>query len=175
MSFKPEVDFEPEEGTKTSDDPSVWVGEDMRTFSHTIRPYVVHSQRAEWIVGATDEKPSLDWYAKHTGNVTYCPMIHAENMTLVICKFEPGATFEEPMGHYEELIYVQSGRMEYGDGRVLEAGSATINLRGQSHKGKITGDEPCVFLVIASNPMLDHHQDEFKVKARLEWEKLEWK
>ncbi len=163
------MSYEPEFGTKATDDPSVWVGEDTRTFAYTVRPYAVHSQHAEWSVGATDEKDMMDWWAVLKGNVTYCPMIHAENMAMTIAKFGPGTTFEEPLGHYEELIYVLSGRMEYEDGRVLEAGSATINLRGQPHKGKITGDEPCVFLVIVSNPGADHHKDAFKVKSRLEW------
>jgi mannose-6-phosphate isomerase-like protein (cupin superfamily) len=67
--------------------------------------------------------------------------------SVCVIEAQPGSKFG--VTHPEaELVYVLRGQVEYDDGRFVKANQAIINLPNVYHSGRITGEEPALFIEI---------------------------
>jgi mannose-6-phosphate isomerase-like protein (cupin superfamily) len=76
-----------------------------------------------------------------------------DQMMVAITHLDPGQGWTSTRHPEEELVYVVSGRLEYGDGRVVTAGMLTVNRSLQHHPGKAAGDGVTVLLEVYAPPV----------------------
>ena len=88
-----------------------------------------------------------------TGGMRRQVVFSGDQMMVAITHLDPGQGWTTTRHPEEELVYVVSGRLEYGDGRVVTAGMLTVNRSMQDHPGKATGDGVTVLLEVYAPPV----------------------
>lgn len=84
-------------------------------------------------------------------------LFRGQHLLCYFSQMQPGVDSRNLPEHYrkhsnEEIVYVLQGKLEYEDGRVVEAGMVTINHPWESHGCRVVGDKPVIALAIHSPP-----------------------
>jgi hypothetical protein len=84
-------------------------------------------------------------------------LFRGEHMMCYYSQMQPGVDSTKLPEHYrkhsnEEIVFLLQGKLEYEDGRIVEAGMITINHPMKPHGCKVIGDEPVIALAVHSPP-----------------------
>ncbi len=84
-------------------------------------------------------------------------LFRGEHMMCYYSQMQPGVDSTKLPEHYrkhsnEEIVFLLHGKLEYEDGRIVEAGMVTINHPMQPHGCRVVGDEPVIALAVHSPP-----------------------
>jgi len=98
-------------------------------------------------------------------------LFRGEHMMCYYSQMQPGVDSTKLPEHYrkhmnEEIVFLLQGKLEYEDGRIVEAGMVTINHPMKPHGCKVIGDEPVIALAIHSPPPERFDEPEMATKFR---------
>jgi hypothetical protein len=84
-------------------------------------------------------------------------LFRGEHMMCYYSQMQPGVDSTKLPEHYrkhsnEEIVFLLQGKLEYEDGRIVEAGMITINHPMKPHGCKVIGDQPVIALAVHSPP-----------------------
>jgi mannose-6-phosphate isomerase-like protein (cupin superfamily) len=84
-------------------------------------------------------------------------IFRGDHMVAYYSQMQPGVDSTTLPEHYrkhpnEEIVFVLQGRLEYEDGRVVEAGQVTINHPMQPHGCKVASQEPAIAFCVHAPP-----------------------